>query len=276
MAWWGKLIGGAFGFMLGGPLGALLAGALGHQFDLGLEKQLSIDDSGAGTGRPGDQERVQSAFFAATFSVMGYICKADGQVSKGEIRAAEAVMKRMRLSPQQKQAAMELFNRGKEPGFPINEVMQQFRTECHRRQNLIRLFLEVQIQAALADGQLHPAEKKILLQLFDQLGLSSREFEHLLRLAGWQPASGGGNQQRRGAGRFIGGASPAEEAFALLGVKPTATNAEIKKSYRRLMSQHHPDKLVSKGLPEEMIDLATEKTQAIGKAYKTLREVRGF
>ena len=275
MAWWGKLIGGAFGFMLGGPLGALLAGAVGHQFDLGLDKQFSEGDKKIG-GEPGDQERVQSAFFAATFSVMGYICKADGQVSKGEIRAAEAVMKRMRLNPQQKQAAMELFNRGKEPGFPFDEVMQQFRQECQRRQNLIRLFLEVQIQAALADGELHPAERRILLQLFDQLGLSSREFDHLLRLAGWQPASGGGNQQRRRSGGSMGGDSPAEEAFALLGLKPTATNAEIKKSYRRLMSQHHPDKLVSKGLPEEMIDLATEKTQAIGKAYQVLKEVRGF
>ena len=106
MAWWGKVIGGAFGFMLGGPLGALLAGAVGHQFDLGLEKQFSAGDKNIG-GEPGAQERVQSAFFAATFSVMGYICKADGQVSRGEIRAAESVMKRMRLNPQQKQAAME-------------------------------------------------------------------------------------------------------------------------------------------------------------------------
>lgn len=275
MAWWGKVIGGAFGFMLGGPLGALLAGAVGHQFDLGLEKQFSAGDKNIG-GEPGAQERVQSAFFAATFSVMGYICKADGQVSRGEIRAAESVMKRMRLNPQQKQAAMELFNRGKEPGFPFDEVMQQFRQECHRRQNLIRLFLEVQIEAALADGELHPAERRILLQLFDKLGLSSREFDHLLRLAGWQPAGGGSSRQRGQSSGSAAGASPAEEAFALLGLKPTATNAEIKKSYRRLMSQHHPDKLVSKGLPEEMIDLATEKTQAIGKAYQVLKEVRGF
>lgn len=269
MAWWGKLIGGAFGFMLGGPLGALLAGSIGHQFDKGLEQQFSVGD-----GQPGDQERVQSAFFAATFSVMGYICKADGQVSQGEIRAAEAVMKRMRLNPKQRQAAMKLFNQGKEAGFPFIEVMEQFRAECGRRQNLIRMFLEVQIQAALADGQLHPAEKKVLLQLFDQLGLSSREFEQLLHLAGWQSARGG--SQRRGSGTGVSGASPAAEAFALFGLEPTASNAEIKKSYRRLMSQHHPDKLVSKGLPEEMIDLATEKTQTITRAYKTLREVRGF
>ncbi|MBL4621174.1 MAG: co-chaperone DjlA [Immundisolibacteraceae bacterium] len=265
MAWWGKLIGGTFGFMVGGPIGAMLAGAVGHQFDLGLDKQFS----GASIG---DQERLQSAFFAATFSVMGYICKADGQVSKGEIRAAQAVMQRMQLSAEQKKAAMELFNQGKQPGFPFEAVMQQFRLECHRRQNLVRLFLEVQIQAALADGELHPAEHKILLQLFDLLGLSSQEFDQLLRLAGWGSAGG---RSRSGAGA-VGGVSIIEESYALLGVKPAASDAEIKKAYRRLMSQHHPDKLVAKGLPEEMINLATEKTQAIGKAYQALRDARGF
>ncbi len=265
MAWWGKLIGGTFGFMVGGPIGAMLAGAVGHQFDLGLEKQFS--DSAP---QIGDQERLQGAFFAATFSIMGYICKADGHVSKDEIRAAEALMQRMQLSAQQRTAAMELFNQGKQSNFPFEAVMQQFRHECHRRQNLIRLFLEVQIQAALADGELHPAERKILLQLFGLLGLSSQEFEQLLRLAGWG-ASGG-----RSRSTSAGGVSAVEEAYGLLGVKATASDAEIKKAYRRLMSQHHPDKLVAKGLPEEMIDLATEKTQAIGKAYQILRDARGF
>lgn len=267
MAWWGKVIGGTFGFMVGGPIGALLAGAVGHQFDLGLKKQFSGEALGVG-----DQERVQSAFFAATFSVMGYICKADGQVSRGEIRAAEAVMQRMQLSAQQKKAAMELFDQGKQANFPFEAVMEQFRRECHRRQNLIRLFLEVQIQAALADGELHPAERKVLLQLFDLLGLSSQEFDHLLRLAGWGP----GGQQSTRSGGSVGGVSAVEEAYALIGVKPTVSDGELKKAYRRLMSQHHPDKLVAKGLPEEMINLAKEKTQAIGKAYQTLRDARGF
>ena len=268
MAWWGKAIGGAFGFMIGGPLGALLAGAVGHQFDRGLEQQFS-----SGELPPGDMERVQTAFFTALFSVMGHISKADGQVSRNEIRAAEMLMNRMNLSAEQKSAAVELFNQGKEPDFPIKEVMTQFRQECHRRQNLIRLFLEAQIQAALADGQLHPAERKILLSLFDQLGLPKAEFEQLLRLAGWQGHTG---HRRQRTQRSAGGASPAEQAFELLGLKPNATDAEIKKAYRRLMSQHHPDKLVSKGLPEEMIELAKEKTQAISKAYQTLKEVRGF
>ncbi|MEW8432270.1 MAG: co-chaperone DjlA, partial [Candidatus Thiodiazotropha sp.] len=94
MSWWGKLVGGAFGFMLGGPLGAVLGAALGHHFDKGLR---GLPDDQISWG-PGDQERVQTAFFTATFSVMGHLAKADGRVSPDEIKMAEALMAQMSLS----------------------------------------------------------------------------------------------------------------------------------------------------------------------------------
>ena len=62
------------------------------------------------------------------------------------------------------------------------------------------------------------------------------------------------------------------QAYKILGVSKGSSEAEIKKAYRRLMSQHHPDKLVSKGLPDEMVALATEKTQEIRKAYDTIKK----
>ena len=67
MSWWGKLVGGAFGYMLGGPLGAMLGAALGHKFDKGLQ---GMPDAGVAWGA-GERERIQTAFFTATFSVMG-------------------------------------------------------------------------------------------------------------------------------------------------------------------------------------------------------------
>ena len=88
MSWWGKILGGSFGYMLGGPLGALLGAALGHQFDRGI-------NSGAiefGQFRQGDTERVQTAFFTTTFLVMGHLAKADGRVSESEIAAAQFIM----------------------------------------------------------------------------------------------------------------------------------------------------------------------------------------
>jgi DnaJ like chaperone protein len=256
MAWWGKIIGGAFGFMLGGPLGALLGAALGHNFDRGLK--LSDEFGGMAYG---DQERVQAAFFTATFSIMGHIAKADGKVTQAEIANAEAIMSRMLLDSEQRKAAIKLFDQGKADDFPLHDVLAQFRKECHRRINLIQMFLEIQIGTAFSDQKLHPAEQEILYQIADVLGFPRKQLDQLFHLAG-------------------GFASPKtekaaiNEAYKVLGVTKNDTDADIKKAYRRLMNQHHPDKLVSKGLPEEMIKLANEKTQQIKEAYELVKKSR--
>ncbi len=254
MAWWGKVIGGALGYMFGGPLGALLGIALGSNFDKGL----NLNDELA----PGDQQRVQAAFFTACFSVMGHIAKADGRVSQDEIASAQHIMAQMQLSPEQKQAAIKLFDEGKRAGFPLHDVVQQFKRECHRRRNLVQMFIEIQLATAMADGRLHDAERRIILDIADILGFSQQEIDHLIHLA-----SGAQSQQAHGRLSL-------DEAYAILDVSRDSNDAEIKKAYRRLMSQHHPDKLVAKGLPEEMIKLATEKTAEIRKAYDLIRESR--
>lgn len=266
MSWWGKLAGGAFGFMLGGPLGALIGAAIGHQIDTGMEQMGQEGwDRIEGGWQPGDQERIQTAFFTATFSVMGHIAKADGRVSRDEIRAAEQVMNSMNLSPDLRRAAIELFNQGKQPDFPLDQVLQQFRSECRRRYTLIRMFIEIQLQAVFADGVVHPKERQVLRHICLTMGMSEQEFEALLGAAGAESHHGG----THGSARMS-----LDEAYAILEISPGASDREVKKAYRRLMSQHHPDKLVAKGLPEEMMKLATEKTQEIRAAYDLIRKRR--
>ena len=261
MSWWGKVIGGAFGFMFGGALGAVLGAAFGHQFDKGVKR---VGDEHSA---PGDTERVQLAFFTATFSVMGHMAKADGQVTRDEIALAEGVMARMDLAPQMRQAARRLFNEGKRSDFPLDDVLDQFRREAHRRRNLLRMFLEIQLQAALADGNLHTAERRVLERICDHLGLARAELDALEAMF----RAGNHHQQTRPTQRPI-----LADAYAILGVEKKATDAEVKRAYRRLLSQHHPDKLVAKGLPEEMMKMATEKTHEIRQAYEAVREARGF
>jgi DnaJ like chaperone protein len=263
MNWWGKAIGGTFGFLVGGPLGGLFGAALGHQIDTGLANIVIL-------GLPPKQRaHFQKTFFTTTFSVMGHLAKADGWVSPSEIRAAEAIMARMRLSAEQRRAAIELFNQGKRPDFPLDEALDTFRRECHRRHILVRLFLQIQLQAAIADGHLNPAKRQRLWHVFNRLGISHREFELLLSAlrGSWGQSGVGGGGSRR---------TNLKQAYAVLETRENASNAEIKRAYRRLMSQHHPDKLVAKGLPEEMVALATEKANAIGAAYEQIRKARGF
>ncbi len=261
MSWWGTLLGGAFGFMLGGPLGALLGAALGRRFDKG------VDGLGDYAADIGDQERVQTAFFTATFAVMGHLAKVDGQVSRSEIQLAEQVMAQMRLNEAMRSTAIRLFNEGKSPTFQLDAVLEQFRRECHRRRQLLRMFVEIQMHACYADGAVHEEEARVLRHICDRLGFSRGEFAQIEAMV------------RAARGFAAGGHAPAAQdqltaAYQLLGVAREASDAEIKTAYRRLMNQHHPDKLVAKGLPEEMIALATEKTQEIKAAYDVVRASR--
>ncbi|MCB1876176.1 MAG: co-chaperone DjlA [Chromatiales bacterium] len=266
MNWWGKVLGGAFGFMLGGPLGALLGAVLGHNLDKGMGR-LEHEDDDFIRPLPGDRERVQTAFFTATFSVMGHIAKADGRVTPQEIALAEAVMRHMDLQPEMRKTAIGLFNEGKQADFDLDGVLAQFRLECHRRRTLMRMFLEIQIQAGYADGSLHPDEERILRHCAQVLGISALEFGAIKAAI---------EAQLHQRGRVDGEPGPSlEDDYKLLNVNAKASDAELKKAYRRLINQHHPDKLVSKGLPEEMIKLATEKSQAIRAAYDRIRKARG-
>ncbi|VAW78536.1 DnaJ-like protein DjlA [hydrothermal vent metagenome] len=262
MSWWGKLLGGAFGFMLGGPLGALIGASFGHNFDRGL--------GGTGAGfAPGAQERVQTVFFTTVFSVMGHLAKADGKVSKSEIELARQIMQQFNLDEARRKVAMNLFNQGKQADFPLSDVLQQFRQECQRRRNLMQMFVEILMHAAYADGEIHDGERKVLEQVRVTLGFSTQAFQHIEAMV-------------RNAANFAGaggasGASPQDVlrgAYEILDIDDSSSDAEVKKAYRRLMNQHHPDKLVSKGLPEEMIKLATEKSQEIRSAYDTIKKAR--
>ncbi len=259
MSWWGKLAGGAFGFLLGGPLGALLGAALGHNFDKGLDR---LEQVGPGFEA---RERVQTAFFTATFTVLGHLAKADGRVSRAEIAFAEQVMRRLSLDDAQRAAAIALFREGKRPDFPLFGVLDQLRRECRGQPSLIQLFVEIQLSAAWADGEYSPAEARVLERIREGLRLSAGEFDEIRRRV--EAASGASGVEGEN-GLTI------ERAYAILGVDASASDAEVERAYRRLLSQHHPDKLVSKGLPEEMMELAAHKTHEIRQAYETIRARR--
>ena len=261
MAFWGKLLGGSLGFIFGGPLGLLLGGLLGHGLDRGLARLIE-----GKTLDPRERERVQHAFFTTTFSVMGHLAKADGRVSEREIALAEAVIAQMRLSPARRSVAIRLFQEGKAKTFDLDGTLKEFKRLCFRHPALIQMFLEIQIQAAYADGPPHPAEEKMLRHICQVLGIPEWLYRHLEQ---WVRQSMGAAAEATQSGPSL------EDAYQILGIQPQASDAEVKRAYRRLLSQHHPDKLVSKGLPEEMMQLAAQKIHEIRQAYERILQARG-
>jgi DnaJ like chaperone protein len=268
--WWGKLAGATLGAVVGGWVGGLIGVLLGHQLDLGLARELEHrGGEGAAPGAAPDSG-VQLEFFTTTFAVMGHLAKADGRVSKDEIAAARRVMHRMKLSADQTRAAIKLFEQGKRPDFPLAGVLESFKRRCRGRRDLLYTFVEIQLQAALADGQLHPETRRVLWQVCGALDISGLELAQLEALA--RAHSG----PRGGPARPAAPADRLGEAYRVLGLEREASDAAVKKAYRRLMSQHHPDKLISKGLPAAMMDLARDKAREINIAYDLIKEARGM
>ncbi len=272
----GIVIGALIGVMSGGFIGLIVGAAVG------FFSQRALKGIHVGALSP------QKAFFEATFAVMGRIAKADGRVTENEIRYAEGVMTRMNLSGAKRQEAIELFKRGKEPGFELTSVVVPLARLIRMRSDLKQMFVEILLQAAYADGQVSQEELLVVQEVCSLLQLSYQELEQILQRSraeqafhqqGFQegPQGQGGYQghgafdqafQRRNNARLL------EQAYGVLGVGSEAGDSEVKRAYRRLMNQHHPDKLIAKGLPEEMMQLAKEKTQEIQAAYDRVREAR--
>jgi DnaJ like chaperone protein len=244
----GLLVGGFRGLFWGAVIGYVLGWGL-RQF---LRKGVAL---------------VQDQFLESTFAVMGAVCKADGVITRDEIRVAESMFERLHLSPERRSAAMAAFNRGKSQDFDLDAEVTRFATASRHQRPLLLMFLQIQVSAIAADGNVHAAEHQMLVRVARQLGLDERDVAQLEALL------------RTSTGTAPGGASPAqklEDAYAALGLTSAATDAQVKQAYRRLMSQNHPDKLAGKGMPESMREMAEEKTREISIAYALIKEARGF
>lgn len=270
--WAGKLVGGLLGLLLskGSILGMLFGVLIGHQFDKGFAGTAGRGPGGFSRASPGRRQKV---FFETVFLAMGHLAKADGRVSEEEIRAARTYMHAIHLGPEDVREAIALFSRGKDPGFPIDAQIAELASVCGGQTALVRNFLEVLMGFALSKGSISAVERELLWRMAGGLGVSRvamAQFEAALR-AQYTFRQGG----RAGQPGFTA-ADELKQAYTALGVDSKASDKEVKTAYRRLMNQHHPDKLVAKGLPESMKEAAEERTREIRKAYETIRDHRGI
>jgi DnaJ like chaperone protein len=255
MQWFGKGIGGLIGAFVAGPVGSLVGVLLGHQLDQSLR-------SGSG----GSVREISRLFFETTFEVMGQVAKIDGRVSEDEVRVARRIMQGMRLNESQVQSAIEHFTRGKRADYPLDARLATLAEQLGNRGDLARAFVQIQLQSAIGAGNVGPDKRQVLWRVASALGVSRADLAQIEAFV-------------RGFERGAPAQSAAqslEAAYRVLGITPQASNDEVKTAYRRLMSQHHPDKLVSRGLPQSMIGVAEQKTHEVRTAYEKIKTQRGF
>jgi DnaJ like chaperone protein len=274
----GKLIGAILGLLLtkGSPWGALIGLILGHFYDQ------SVSATRRRPAGAGNVLEIGEKFFTATFEVMGHVAKADGRVSEAEIAAARKVMGELRLDGAQIHAAIQHYTRGKNPTFDLEDTMEGLRDACAARPELLRVFLELQVRAALEGVDMQGAARSAIQRVAGLLDVSRLELAHMeavLRIRREQFRSGGngGGQQGQGQGPSARKSGMSlDAAYQILEVDPKAGNEEVSKAYRRQLSKHHPDKLKANGLPESMLEHAKQRTQQIIEAYDLVKAARGM
>lgn len=258
---YGKIIAGLLGLLVGGPIGLVIGIFIGHAFDKGLVKTLQF-------GSPENIARIKTNFFDTTFLLLGFIAKADGRVSQQEIDHTEIIFSQMGLGAAQREQAKVLFRTGASPEFKVETTVSSFIATCGPQKQLQQTMLLFLISLALADQSVDASEHAALKTIAQLMGFSAAQLDQLLKVvqAQGQFHSSGGAAQSSSAGL------PA--AYAALGVSPSVNDKDLKRAYRKLMSQNHPDKLIAKGVPEDMIKVATEKSQDIQGAYEMIHKHR--
>lgn len=289
---WGKVLGALFGYMFGRFPGAILGFFVGHMFDKGYSQDFN---NVGGFGRfftSQEDVKGQAIFFHALFSVLGHIAKADGRVTEEEIKVASDLMDQMNLTGDIRKEAQQAFREGKAADFPVKEILRQFSESCYGRKDILQVYLEILIQAAFADGKLDKDEVRVLEEVAKHLGFKQHHLKFLINSyeaelrfrRGWQRTTGNAGTSHRGQGsrqrqqhqpQYTQQQSLAD-ACRIIGVKDSDDAKVIKRAYRKLMGEHHPDKLVSKGLPKQALELAKQKTQDIQAAYELIRKHKNF
>jgi DnaJ like chaperone protein len=246
----GKIVGGTIGFALGGPLGAIAGAVFGHAFDS------STEELNTGSGHHlSDLESTQLAFFVGTFSMLAKIIKADGQVSHAEIDSVEAfAVKDLHLPPADREVAFNIFRTALESPASFEDFAHQFHQHFQHQPQLMEMLVDILFRVSLADGALNAVEETLIISAVDIFNIEDFRYRQI-------------------RARYVGSS---DQAYQVLGCRSSDPDETIKQQYRTLVQSYHPDKIASKGLPDEFVQLAHEKFREIQEAYEKVKKERGI
>ena len=253
-----KLIGAFLGFYLYGIVGAFIGFFLGSF----IERYSAY---GIGGVNPLSSGQRQTVFLETVFILMGKLAKADGHISKDEVAYVEQFIQKMGMSDEHRQQGIALFKRGAAANFDFAPTINQFLAVCGHTHNLKQMLLVYLIVMAVSDGRIDAAEEHLMTDIARHLGYDQAAFKHMLEMV---------LNQSHFAGGQTSSASSLDDAYKALGVSKESTDQEVKRAYRKLISQYHPDKLMGQGVPEDMIKVATEQAKEVQLAYDLIMKTR--
>ncbi|MGI9405931.1 MAG: TerB family tellurite resistance protein [Hyphomicrobiaceae bacterium] len=241
MSIWGKLAGAAAGLALGGPIGALVGALAGH---LAVDRNLASDEDSAG--------QKQVAFTIGVIALGAKMAKADGVVTKDEVAAFRQVFK---VPPGEEKNVARIFDLAKKDTAGYEAYADQLAGLFSGEREMLQGVLDGLFHIASADGVLHPAEDAYLASVATRFGITDAEYKYTRT-------------------RF----APKDKSspYDILGVTPDIGDEALKKHYRKLIAENHPDRAMARGMPEEFITIATEKSAAINEAYEEIARERGL
>ena len=239
MSFWKAGIGGMIGFSIGGPIGGILGAIIGSK--------LSARDQ----TKPSMKQRNQAAFFTALFACFAKIAKADGKVSREEVDKVDHFIKeRFKFPSDQRLFAIEIFNHAKDDHNSFRDYASQLASLLSSDKSALVMFYELLFELSMADGHLDSTEEKLLLEVIDIFQIDPEFFQI--------------NKKKYGAS--------VSDAYIILGVTEDMSFKDIKVAYQRKRKEFHPDTLLSKGLPEELLEKAKEKFIEIQSAFEEIEK----
>ncbi len=248
MSWIGKIVGGSIGFTFGGPLGAVAGAAIGHGLDMMADQDVQRPAHGHPAGLDALQE-AQSLFFVTTFSLLAKMAKADGVVTRDEVQVVDDFIKRnLESRGPTRDLAIRIFREAKNSPYTFESFAEQFHDAFRHQPSMLREMLELLYRVAMADGVLHPEEERLLKAAERIFGIESGDVGRI-------------------RARLVLDDS---RHYAVLECDPSDSLKTIKSRYRQLARDYHPDRLMAKGLPEEMLQVGTRKLQEINQAYDAI------
>ncbi|MGD9302498.1 MAG: co-chaperone DjlA [Desulfobacterales bacterium] len=254
MGWFGKLTLGTLGLLFGGPLGAIAGAALGHML---IDKKV-VSSGQAFRSIPGPEfgqaERTQATYFISLFSILGKMSKIDGLVTRDEIVVVQDFINSLPMEEREKTFARQVFNEAKDSRYAIEDFANQLYQAIGNQPALLLSFFDLLFKIAAADGKLHPAEEDALKHIQNIFRINNRQYDDI-KAVYFQKL---------------------DKYYKILNCTPESSNEEIKSNYKKLVKDFHPDKIISKGLPEEFIDFAESRFREIQESYEKIQKERNF